>query len=191
MTLLTDAIAFAASAHEGATRRGTDVPYIVHPMEAAAIAASMTDDEAVLAAAVLHDVSEDCGVTLGELRERFGERVAALVAHESQLRPGDPCQSWEARKQEALDRIACGSRETRIIALSDKLSNMRAIHRDYQDIGDAVFYRFHQRDKSRYAWYYKSCVELLEEELGETDAWRELRLRVEMVFGSAEKSEIA
>lgn len=191
MTKLTDAIAFAARAHEGATRKGTNLPYIVHPMEAAAIAATITDDEDVLAAAVLHDVSEDCGVTLSELRARFGERVAALVAHESQTRPGDPCQSWEARKQEALDKIACGSRQTRILALADKLSNMRAIHRDYQDIGDAVFYRFHQRDKSRYAWYYRSCASLLKDELGETDAWRELSLRVELVFGETEKSEIA
>ena len=51
MTLLTEAIAFAAGAHDGVTRKGSRVPYIVHPMETVAIAASITDDEEVLAAA--------------------------------------------------------------------------------------------------------------------------------------------
>lgn len=183
MTLLTQAIAFAAQAHEGATRKGSAVPYIVHPLEAMAIAASITDDQEVLAAAVLHDVIEDCGVTAGQLSERFGERVAQMVFYDSQSPCGDPCVSWNARKQEAVGKIACGSREAKIIALSDKLSNMRAIRRDYARDGEAMFIRFHQRDKRRHAWYYRSCVELLEGELGDTDAWRELADLVDEVFG--------
>ncbi|MDO5300760.1 MAG: HD domain-containing protein [Clostridia bacterium] len=186
MTLLTQAIAFAAQAHEGATRKGSAIPYIVHPMEAMAIAASVTDDQEVLAAAVLHDVIEDCGVTAGELRERFGTRVAELVAYDSQTKRDDPCASWNARKREAVGRIACGCREAKIITLADKLSNMRAIRHDYERDGEAMFYRFHQHDKRRHAWYYHSCVALLEDELGETDAWRELEALVYEVFGEPE-----
>ena len=52
--LLADAVAFAARAHASQCRKGTKLPYIVHPMEAAAICASFTDDVEVLAAAVLH-----------------------------------------------------------------------------------------------------------------------------------------
>ena len=51
------AVAFAACAHDGQCRKGGTLPYIVHPMEAAAIAATMTDDGEVLSAAVLHDVA--------------------------------------------------------------------------------------------------------------------------------------
>ena len=81
MTLLTEAIAFAAGAHDGVTRKGSRVPYIVHPMETVAIAASITDDEEVLAAAALHDVMEDCGVSGEVLRARFGGRnVLGLAA---------------------------------------------------------------------------------------------------------------
>ena len=76
MTLVTQAAVFAANAHDGATRKGSGIPYIVHPMEAAAIAATLTDDPHVVAAAMLHDVMEDCGVGFEELRARFGERVA-------------------------------------------------------------------------------------------------------------------
>ena len=183
MTLLTEAIVFAAGAHDGVTRKGSCVPYIVHPMETVAIAASLTDDEEVLAAAALHDVMEDCGVSEQTLRERFGERVAALVAYDSQTQTADPCRSWNERKREAVRRIACGGRDAKIITLCDKLSNMRAIHRDYLRDGEALFFRFHQHDKRRHAWYYRSCVALLRDELGESEAWCELDALVSCVFG--------
>ena len=76
---LARAVAFAAYAHDGQFRKGGALPYIVHPMETAAIAATMTNDPEVLAAAVLHDVVEDCGITESELRVKFGRRVAMLV----------------------------------------------------------------------------------------------------------------
>lgn len=83
------------------------------------------------AAAALHDVMEDCGVTFDALSERFGVRVAGLVCEESQRACGDPCLTWNARKLSAVKRICGGCRATKIIALSDKLSNMRAISRDF------------------------------------------------------------
>lgn len=182
MTLVTDAMIFAAGAHDGMLRKGTDIPYIVHPAEVAAIAATLTSDEEILAAAVLHDVMEDCGVTEEEIAQRFTLRVAQLVASETQKRSGDPRATWFERKRSAIRRLAQGDRSVKIIALSDKLSNMRAIHRDFDRDSDTMFFRFHQHDKRLHAWYYRSCMALLEEELGQTDAWRELRMHVEHVF---------
>ena len=182
MTLVSEAMIFAARAHDGMLRKGTDVPYIVHPAEVSAIASTMTDDAEVLAAAVLHDVMEDCGVTGEELARRFGARVAQLVRSETQEPCGDPRSTWDARKRLAIERIAQGDRAVKIIALSDKLSNMRAIHRDFDRDGERLFSRFHQHDKRRHAWYYRSCIALLEGELGATDAWRELLAHVEHVF---------
>ena len=129
MTLVTEAVIFAAQAHDGAARKGSMIPYIVHPMEVVAICATLTDDQQVLAAAALHDVMEDCGVGFDELSRRFGVRVAKLVCQESQQYCGDPCQTWNRRKLGAVRRIHAGCRETKIIALGDKLSNMRAISR--------------------------------------------------------------
>ena len=189
MTLLTQAVIFAANAHDGATRKGSKTPYIVHPMEAAAIAAALTRDEEVIAAAALHDVAEDCGVSEQELTERFGARVAHLVLCESQTQFPDAKQSWHLRKKETIDKLARGGRETKILALSDKLSNMRAICRDYRREGEAMFARFNQSDKRLHAWYYKSCAALIEPELGGTDEWRELVRLIDEVFGATRPEE--
>lgn len=186
MNLLTEATIFAAKAHEGAKRRGTQIPYIVHPMETAAIAAGLTCDEEVIAAALLHDVIEDCGVTREELAARFGERVAALVQAETQQAAGDPGKTWGVRKLAAVVRMRTGSPESRIIALADKLSNMRAITRDYRDFGENMFRRFHQQDRRLHAWYYRSCLEAFAPELGETTAFREMAQLVQWVFVEVE-----
>lgn len=95
MTLVTEAVIFAAQAHDGAARKGSVIPYIVHPMEVVAICATLTDDPQVLAAAALHDVMEDCGIGFDELSRRFGVRVAGLVCQESQQYSGDPCPDVE------------------------------------------------------------------------------------------------
>ena len=182
MTLVTEAVIFASQKHDGMLRKGTDLPYIVHPVEVLAIASALTGDPEILAAAVLHDVIEDCGVTEEELSMRFGARVTRLVLSETQLSAGDPFETWDMRKKEAIARIARGGRSVKLIALADKLSNMRAIHRDYDRDSDTMFLRFHQHDKSRHAWYYRSMVSLLKEEYGSTDAWNELSGHVEHVF---------
>ena len=137
--LLDRAIIFAVRAHAGTERRGKGFPYIVHPMEAVEIVATMTADQELLAAAALHDTVEDTDVTIEQIRTEFGDRVASLVAAESDEphQKRDSIENWRARKQAAMDRLAHGSRETKMVALGDKLSNMRAIARDYAVQGDA------------------------------------------------------
>lgn len=78
-SLFDKAAKFAIDAHHNTERRGKGYPYIIHPMEAAAIVATMTNDQELLAAAILHDTVEDTDVTIEEIRERFGDRVAMLV----------------------------------------------------------------------------------------------------------------
>ena len=76
MNIIEKAIQFATKAHEGAYRKGTSLPYIIHPLEAASIAAQITEDPEVIAAAVLHDVVEDTSFTEDNIRVLFGSRVA-------------------------------------------------------------------------------------------------------------------
>src|SRR5699024_12619122 len=93
--MVDDAIEFAAKAHEGQFRKGTRRPYIVHPIEVADIVSTMTKDEEVICAAVLHDTIEDCsGITWDVLKLRFGGRAAAMVAEKGEENSG----SWEERK---------------------------------------------------------------------------------------------
>ena len=184
--LLGDAVEFAARAHAGQYRKGTKLPYIVHPMEAAAICASFTDDVEVLADAVLHDVVEDAGVMGDELEERFGSRVAALVAGESEnKREGLPAaQTWKIRKAESIAHLAsAGDIGVRMVCLGDKLSNIRSIQRDYERLGDELWQRFNQKDPAEHAWYYSTIADVLEAALGHTEALREYCERVEKVFG--------
>lgn len=183
--ILKRAILFATEAHRGAFRKGTQIPYILHPLEAAAITATITCDYEVLAAAVLHDVIEDTAVTEAELREVFGSRVAELVCAESENKRADlPAgDTWRIRKQETLDGLRVEDRrEVKILVLADKLSNVRSIHRDFRAMGEALWERFNMKDPDQIGWYYRSIGEALESELGETLAWKEYRGLVEETF---------
>ena len=184
MSMLDKAIIFAVERHSGSERKGTDIPYIVHPLEAVSIAAGMTDDPEILAAAVLHDVVEDTWTTMEEIKTVFGERVEKLVAAESEDKMPDvpPEQSWKARKEAAIKTLASAEYDAKIVALADKLSNIRAIHRDFDSIGDKLWERFNQKDKNEQAWYYREVGEALSELKGHL-AYQEYRRLVDEVFG--------
>lgn len=182
--LLDRAIVFAVRAHGGTERRGKGFPYIVHPMEAVEIVATMTSDQELLAAAALHDTVEDTDVTEEQLRAEFGERVASLVAAESDEphEKRDSVDNWRARKQAAIDRIAAASHDAKIVALGDKLSNMRAIARDYAIQGDELWKIFHSKDRKDHEWHYRGLAESLRE-LQDTFAYQEFEYLIKQVFG--------
>jgi len=177
------AIDFAMEKHCGQFRKGTDIPYINHPLEALEIVSSITDDDDVLCAAVLHDVIEDAGVTFNELKEQFGEEVALLVADESEDKREElpAAITWKLRKEESLKHLQDASKEAKIVALGDKLSNILAIRRDYDKIGDELWLRFNCKEKSEQGWYYSSMRSLFLE-LSGTDAYKEFTTHVEAVF---------
>jgi myo-inositol-1(or 4)-monophosphatase len=182
-TLLDRAIVFAVRAHAGTERRGKGFPYIVHPMEAMEIVATMTCDQELLAAAALHDTVEDTDVTIEQIRTEFGDRIASLVASESDtvLDGLSVEESWHARKQAAIDRLALASRDGKIVALGDKLSNMRAIARDYAQQGDALWDLFHAKDPKDHEWHYRGLADALSELRG-TFAYNEFETLINQVF---------
>jgi len=184
--LLDRAIIFAVKAHAGTERRGKGFPYIVHPMEAMEIVATMTADQELLAAAALHDTIEDTSVTLEDLKTHFGARVAHLVQEESDQMPEglSEAESWMARKQAGIDRLARASRDAKMVALGDKLSNMRAIARDYAAKGDALWSLFHDSNPEHHAWRYRSLAHALLELEG-TAAFQEFETLINQVFGHA------
>ena len=181
--LLDRAIVFAVQAHHNTERRGKGFPYIVHPMEAVAIVATITPDQELLAAAALHDTIEDTDVTVEQIREAFGDRVAELVHSESdQFTEGvSEEDSWHDRKQAAIDRLAAASHDAKIVAMGDKLSNMRAIWRDYQIQGDALWSIFHVKDKASHEWHYRGLAASLSD-LKETFAYQEFVKLINEVF---------
>lgn len=188
--LLDRAVEFAVRAHAGTERKGKGFPYIVHPLEAVEIVATMTCDQELLAAAVLHDTVEDTDVTVEQIRAEFGERVAALVASESdnvvegmnEDKVVHSSSNWKERKRVAIERLAHASCDAKMVALGDKLSNMRAIARDYAQQGDAVWNVFRIHDRKEHEWHYRGLVESLRELQG-TFAYKEFEELVNQVFG--------
>ena len=185
--LLDRAIVFAVQAHHNSERRGKGFPYIVHPMEAVEIVATITPDQELLAAAALHDTIEDTDVTVEQLRAEFGDRIANLVHAESDQINGELFngeneeETWHDRKQAAIDRLAAAPHDAKIVALGDKLSNMRAIWRDYQVKGDELWKIFHCSDKAAHEWHYRGLAASLKE-LEDTFAYQEFVRLIDEVF---------
>ena len=138
MELVSQAIIFAVQAHDGMRRKKSDVPYILHPLEASVIVGTMSSDQNLIAAAVLHDVVEDTDITLDQIGEKFGERVKELVASETENKRLDlpPSDSWRIRKEESLKVLEnCNDTGILMVWLGDKLANMRAIYQEWKNVG--------------------------------------------------------
>ena len=188
MELVSEAIAFAVKAHDGMRRKKSEAPYILHPIEAAVIVGTMSEDQNLIAAAALHDVVEDAGITIEEIEERFGKRVRDLVASETEDKRADlpPSATWRIRKEESLSVLKnTDDIGVLMVWLGDKLANMRSIYRDWKVEGDAMWQRFNQKNVSEQAWYYSSIVTLTER-LSHTSAWIEYKTLTELVFNKGE-----
>lgn len=178
--MIDKATEFATKAHEGQLRKGTKRPYIVHPIEVGDIVSSMTDDEEIISAAILHDTIEDCeGVTAELLSKEFSPRVAHLVDQESE----DKSKTWMERKQNTINRLKSAPTEVKMIGLADKLSNIRDINRDYPVYGEQLWERFRMKDKDIIGWYYKGVREALREEFEGTKTFQEYSDLVDKNFG--------
>lgn len=184
MDLFEKALVFAMEKHHGAKRKASDIPFILHPMEVAVIASTMSEDEVLLAAALLHDTVEDTDATLEEIRENFGDEVLALVASETEdKRPGTPpSETWLIRKQESLRELETAEDiNVKKLWLADKLANMRSFHAQYAEKGRDMWNVFHQKDPKLQEWYYREIVRLTEE-LKDYPAWQEYSFLVNTIF---------
>lgn len=185
MELVSEAIMFAVAAHDGMRRKKSETPYILHPMEAAVIVGTMSDDQELIAAAVLHDAIEDAGIAIETIEAKFGKRVRELVGSETEDKRADlpPSATWRIRKEESL-LVLKNTDDTAVLMvwLGDKLSNMRAIYRDFKVEGNAMWQRFNQKNVEEQAWYYRSIAKLTER-LSDTTAWLEYKTLTELVFG--------
>ena len=178
--LFDKAAKFAIDAHRGGERKGKGYPYILHPMEAAIVVSSLTTDPEMLAAAMLHDTVEDTPVTIEQIRQEFGDRVASLVHHETSPLPHDA--PWRDRKQAQADQITSAPRDSKIVALGDKLSNLRAIAIDYRSLGDALWSRFHAPEGVKdIEWYYRSIADSLAN-LADTAPYQEFLTLLDETF---------
>lgn len=176
--MINKAIIFATNAHLNQHRKGSNTPYILHPLEAGIIVSQITRDEDLISAAILHDVIEDTNITIEILKKEFNKRVVDIVLSESE----DKSKSWKERKTHTLKSLKEEKHEEiGIVALGDKLSNMRAIHRDIQRIGDELWKVFNVTDKNEHKWYYKGLVDSLSY-LHQYNEYQEFKILVNEIF---------
>jgi (p)ppGpp synthase/HD superfamily hydrolase len=152
------AFSWAARAHAGQLRKGTNIPYIAHLMGVASLVLDAGGDEDLAIAGLLHDIAEDCGGTpmLDEVRARFGNRVANVVDRCTDTFE-NPKPEWEKRKREYLDHLRSADYDTRLVSTADKLHNARAILADYLRDGIRVFDRFAGKREGT-LWYYRAVA---------------------------------
>jgi (p)ppGpp synthase/HD superfamily hydrolase len=153
-----EAIVFASIKHENQKRKGTDIPYISHPMEVMQILTENKCTNIVIVAGILHDVLEETKTDPAEIMDKFGETVLKIVAAESE----NKSRTWKERKQDTIDHLPNASFEAKLVCCADKLSNLRSMGADLRIIGDKLWERFNA-SKEDIAWYYKGIIDALPE----------------------------
>jgi (p)ppGpp synthase/HD superfamily hydrolase len=171
-----NAIIFATKKHEGQKRKGTDIPYIVHPMEVMQILIENGCDKAVVLAGILHDTLEDTETTPEEISSNFGGKVLKIVQSETE----DKSKSWKERKQATISHMYSASFESKQVCCADKLSNLRSIYADLKDIGEKVWDRFNAK-KELIQWYYEEVLKALGE-ISDSDMYYEMEMLIEDIF---------
>ena len=153
------ALVYASRLHRNQNRKGTRVPYITHLLAVAAIVGENGGTENEVVAALLHDAPEDKGgeATLEDVRARFGDEVAKIVAGCTDTYE-DPKPPWRERKEDYVAHLSGASDSVRLVSSADKLHNARSILADLRAVGDDLWDRF-TGGKEGTLWYYRALVE--------------------------------
>jgi (p)ppGpp synthase/HD superfamily hydrolase len=156
---LEEALRWAAQCHEGQTRRGGITPYITHVVAVAIILDRARFDEDIVIAGLLHDIVEDTPVTLAEVAVRFGNAVAEIVRHCSEVKTDDlgVTRPWIDRKRDHIAALADAPLAARAVVLADKLHNLVCIEVDLLQ-GLPVWSQFHA-ERDQVLWYYHAMID--------------------------------
>lgn len=178
MFRLSEALRFAALKHEGQLRKGTDMPYITHPVAVAGLVAHYGGSEDEIIGGLLHDVAEDAGgrAALEEIRQRFGKEVADIVEGCSDSLEVDPEAKprWRARKEAYLKHLTdTASPSVLLVSNCDKLHNASCILADLKTHREALWERF-SSSKEDNLWYYPALVNAFRDRQPESELARRL-----------------
>ena len=181
------AIDFAIKQHGTQTRKGSNVTYVVHPLDVMNILLKEENlSEDVIIAGICHDLVEDTNTSLIDIKNLFGENVSKLVDMDTEFeelkKDSDEVGTWEARKTDTINRIKNASRYEKMIACADKLANLTDIHNDLK-IGFNIFEELNA-PKEKQKWYYESMLESFEsnESIENSRMFKLLKIKIKDVF---------
>lgn len=160
------AINTAATAHDGHYRKATHIPYVSHLFGVMTLAKTVTDDEDVLIACLLHDAIEDVPEKYGatQIEADFGPRVLEIVQGVTKIE----ADSWQERADAYLKHLEFeASEESVLVSLCDKMHNLMSILADHEAIGEELWTRFNS-GKERQQWWYRSILEVASRRLPDT-----------------------
>lgn len=157
------ALAYAVEVHRGHKRKGSGEPYAAHLLAVASLVLEHGGDEEAAIAALLHDAAEDQGGErrLADIEERFGQRVADVVAACSDTFQ-TPKPPWRERKGAYLDHLPEAEPDVLLVSAADKLHNATSILEDHRERGDELWSIFTTGSASDQLWYYRSLVAAFE-----------------------------
>ncbi len=180
------ALVFAARAHHGQFRKGTNIPYILHPMHVALILDRYGYPEDILVAGILHDVLEDVNLPESTLGQEFGEKVLDIVRWVSERKYDAQGHKlpWRVRKEELLGRLEQAPDAAIIVKAADHLHNACAILLDTSGLGTRVWEHFNGQPHE-IVWFYTRVTEIAERKLGDAALVHELRRAVDQLTATA------
>jgi len=178
--LIARALRLAALSHKNDTRKGKELPYIVHPVEVAMILQENGRDDDIIIAGLLHDTLEDTELTKKEIEKEFGKRIAELVVAASEKLENRNETDWTERKKHTINYLKNANENIQILSCADKLSNAKSMARDLDKEGEKLWKRFNAGyDKQK--WYYTELVKSLENLKG-NEIYNEFKKTVDGIF---------
>ena len=159
------AITFAACAHHGQFRKGTDIPYIIHPLTVYEICKNLTNNEDYLIVALLHDTIEDTNVTYEQIKKEFGQEVADIVDLVTlKDKDGDYLQKRLINLLIIRDKENLGPI---LIRGCDALANLNSMYQDIIKIGRKKLFSRFNGSRKEIDQYYGFIESLIEEKCSE------------------------
>jgi (p)ppGpp synthase/HD superfamily hydrolase len=161
--MIFEAIEMASKVHRGQFRKGTKIPYIIHPLQVAKLLINLECNDEIVTAAILHDTVEDTDLTLHDIEKAFGRRIADLVDGTSEPEKHIP---WKDRKEHTIAHLEEAPMEVLYIVCADKYNNIQSIKEGYEKEGERVWNRF-SRHKEDQRWYYEAIINVLQRRITE------------------------
>jgi (p)ppGpp synthase/HD superfamily hydrolase len=152
--LIDKALAVSALAHKDQVRKGTIIPYIIHPFHVGLLLQQEGCSVDVICAGILHDTVEDTDLTIEDIKRQFNNYIARIVEGCSELNKAD---SWENRKLHTINRVKSIDKDTGMVICADKIHNLQSILADKKVVGEDIWLRFN-RGRPQQEWYYKELL---------------------------------
>lgn len=168
---LNEAIKLSSHLHRNHFRKDEhNTPYVSHLYAVAALIASVTNDEDIIIAGLMHDSLEDVPYTPADLEEAFGKRVADIVIHVTEpldaTKGQDEQLPWLERKETYLKVLRAGGVESAIVSAADKIHNTEGFIADTKRLGEAFTSRFPSSLRNK-LWFHEQALTIIREKLGE------------------------